>query len=293
MNKDIELFDPKFVHFMWDDSLEGKVGFVSDGIDCLRTHVNANAETYQRHVSKPRDSNYSVYDDDRDLDWIFFYYDPNYVIKWAYFREGKTVQWKVNGQWWCNVPDIQEPCWFDKDSEYRIRPEEKEGSEETPTEVDIKVNDMKITINIDGQKLEFDSVEEAKLYLNKPVEGTKQTKKAYMYITGHEDKKVYINGNICYEVSERIPGIFTWGGALEIIKRLYGKDWHLPTKKELNLIYKSLKKNNTLIQDDKWYWSSSAVRDNCAWSQYFNGGIQYISNRNLNYSVRAIRTFTI
>lgn len=35
----MELFDKRFVHFMWDDSLKGKVGFFADSIDELRDSI--------------------------------------------------------------------------------------------------------------------------------------------------------------------------------------------------------------------------------------------------------------
>lgn len=74
-------------------------------------------------------------------------------------------------------------------------------------------------------------------------------------------------------------------------------DWFLPSKDELNELYK----NRTLIGGfaKENYWSSSEYSNNSAWSQDFSSGIQdcYYGNNLMNfnksifYRVRAIRTF--
>jgi len=71
-------------------------------------------------------------------------------------------------------------------------------------------------------------------------------------------------------------------------------DWFLPSKDELDLMYKNLKqKNMGKFAAKTSYWSSSQANNECAWYQSFDNGRQY------NYAyykydafmVRAIRSF--
>lgn len=68
----------------------------------------------------------------------------------------------------------------------------------------------------------------------------------------------YIEGNKSYEVSELL-GTAAWSGAFELCNNYRGggyDDWYLPTKDELNLIYKNLRKPGKISGND-WHWSSS------------------------------------
>jgi TolB-like protein len=69
------------------------------------------------------------------------------------------------------------------------------------------------------------------------------------------------------------------------------KDWFLPSKDELDLMYKNLKQKRLGGFGDRWYWSSSQSDSNLAWSQDFSNGRQYLSGKNNTYSVRAVRAF--
>ena len=61
--------------------------------------------------------------------------------------------------------------------------------------------------------------------------------------------------------------------------------WRLPTKEELNEIYKS---DNDFV--GSYYWSSTEYNGNCAWVQDFYDGYQSFSLKNYGgYYVRAIR----
>ena len=121
----MELFDKKFVHFMWDDELEGKKGFFDDSINDLIDVVNDDP------INNPYNNGYGTVvksnNDDEpflkkesDISWKFFYYDPNYECKKAY-AEGKQIQLfnPDTGDW----IDSDEPEWLDI-LKYRIKPEE-------------------------------------------------------------------------------------------------------------------------------------------------------------------------
>ena len=124
MEKEVELFDPKFVHFMWDDSLDGKKGFFDDDIETLEKDVNTNTPSAYS-LKKNTDYNKGKYPFCSSISryWQFFYYDPNYEVKWAYYKEGKTVQsFSAHRDKWYDV--VGEPSWLDG-IEYRVKPEEE------------------------------------------------------------------------------------------------------------------------------------------------------------------------
>jgi hypothetical protein len=80
-------------------------------------------------------------------------------------------------------------------------------------------------------------------------------------------------------------------------------DWFLPSKDELNWMYKNLKAKGLGGFTNDWYWSSSQDSDitradntTYAYAQRFdptvqNGGWQWIGVKNYTYCVRAIRAF--
>ena len=114
----MELFDKRFVHFMWDDELEGKRGFLSSGIDTLIKMVNKDSDRTEIQEGCERDLPFCKH---TTVECRFAYYDPNYEAKRA-FNEGKKIQVRcANGIWSdCGVT----PKWYDT-CEYRIKPEEK------------------------------------------------------------------------------------------------------------------------------------------------------------------------
>ena len=70
-------------------------------------------------------------------------------------------------------------------------------------------------------------------------------------------------------------------------------DWFLPSKDELELMYKNLKKQRHGGFAPEWYWSSSED-DNyfSAWMQRFDDGRQSNDYAKDNYfRVRAVRAF--
>ena len=66
-------------------------------------------------------------------------------------------------------------------------------------------------------------------------------------------------------------------------------DWFLPSKDELNLLYE----NKTAIGGfgEDYYWSSTEVDSNGAWTQFFGNGYQGSYNKNITNYVRAVRAF--
>jgi hypothetical protein len=69
----------------------------------------------------------------------------------------------------------------------------------------------------------------------------------------------------------------------------YG-DWYLPSKAELNLLYKQRNVVGGFASD--FYWSSSEFDSLSAWSQYFTGGSQFpFGNKSSTFPVRCVRAF--
>lgn len=118
-----KIFDPKFVHFMWDDGLKGKEGFIAPTIrliiDCVENNVRTN------HWQKLEESHNTdfPFHSTTGIDYGFVYYDPLYDIKWAW-KQGKQIQtrWKDSSMDWKNVDS---PQWTLSEWEYRVKPEKK------------------------------------------------------------------------------------------------------------------------------------------------------------------------
>ena len=68
-------------------------------------------------------------------------------------------------------------------------------------------------------------------------------------------------------------------------------EWFLPSKDELNLLYKNLGTRILATATASWHWSSSNVRNCLCWYQYFSDGNQSDNSKSLTSSVRAIRAF--
>lgn len=115
----MELFDKKFVYFMWDDKLEGQKGFVANYINDLKLAVNQGYWTKYGPLHKGSDAYpFRTIVDER---WCLCYCDPNYFVKRAYYMEGKTIQsFSDNKNKWFDV--VGEPSWLDG-MEYRVKPD--------------------------------------------------------------------------------------------------------------------------------------------------------------------------
>lgn len=68
-------------------------------------------------------------------------------------------------------------------------------------------------------------------------------------------------------------------------------DWFLPSKDELNQMYRNLYLNNLGGFSDIYYRSSSEYFDYLAWGQYFDDGTQNLSVRGYESRVRPVRAF--
>lgn len=68
-------------------------------------------------------------------------------------------------------------------------------------------------------------------------------------------------------------------------------DWFLPSKDELELMYKNLHKQGGGGFAGGYYWSSSESSDSYAWKQRFGDGYQSKYGKAANYRVRAVRAF--
>ena len=131
----MELFDKRFVHFMWDDELEGKEVFTADDMETLIKAVNNNHSRREvsHTISNLNTAEYDLRTPFRNADTLtvhqFAYYDPNYEVKKA-FNEGKTIQFlsrqqQLTGEWidvWYDCVGPNEPKFLEK-VEYRVKPE--------------------------------------------------------------------------------------------------------------------------------------------------------------------------
>lgn len=117
------IFDPKFVHFMWDEVLVGKIGFAADNIDVLQNAVEKN-ELNRRCIVTKSGGNDHPFESKSLIRFRFFYYDPLYIFKEAW-KEGRAVQYMTtinvkNG--WADV--TKDWAWdINHDTQYRIKPE--------------------------------------------------------------------------------------------------------------------------------------------------------------------------
>lgn len=114
----MELFDKKFVHFMWDAELEGKECFIADSIDELESRVNENDSAFLCRAQYSGCKSYPFYDD--KYNWKFAYYDPNYALKIACHEERQIQCRRIGYENWVDTP---KPCWDNKHWVYRIKPE--------------------------------------------------------------------------------------------------------------------------------------------------------------------------
>ncbi len=124
----MEIFDKRFVHFMWDDELEGKKVFVADNMNSLIERVEKGTSIYKVHWSRDKGM---PFESDDLVRYRFAYYDENYEWKKA-FNEGKKVQYQlVGGVDWADIDsDEALECRIAEGRTFRIKPEEKEETKD-------------------------------------------------------------------------------------------------------------------------------------------------------------------
>ncbi len=90
-----------------------------------------------------------------------------------------------------------------------------------------------------------------------------------------------------WEISQyTFPNSMNWREALNACKEL-GDGWQLPSKEQLNILYKNKNEIGGFVNDA--YWSATNSGDYEAWRQYFSDGDQVLTpNYSVGY-VRAIR----
>ena len=136
----MELFDKKYVYFMWDDALEGKRGFTSDDIYTLQQIVNRGSIMSVLHKFEDEAIPFK---DENGVEWRFAYYDPNYECKRAY-NEGKQIQCKGKFEPETNWVDDNKPRWIDN-CVYRIK---STGEYRPYRDIDEMIEDYKWKHNI-------------------------------------------------------------------------------------------------------------------------------------------------
>ena len=168
-NKDADLYDPKFVHFEWSEDLKDKEGFYGDLIDGLRADVRNNGVIGL--CDRFGDPGFPFHIKDVGI-YRFFYYDPHYEVKWAYFKEGKNVQFKrdYDGKWedicpWSETVVVDGPEYFDDRYEYRIKPEEPTEKIKVDVKIQVQPSVDQINIVVNGKLCTFDNVEDARKVL--------------------------------------------------------------------------------------------------------------------------------
>ncbi len=106
-----EFFDKEFVHFLWDDKLDGKECFVASEIDDLIKFVNENSKDHKYKVHKSNDPSYPFQAESDYAPSCFAYYDPLYEYKFAW-ANGKNIEVTANGTKYLYINGISdEPDW--------------------------------------------------------------------------------------------------------------------------------------------------------------------------------------
>ena len=82
------------------------------------------------------------------------------------------------------------------------------------------------------------------------------------------------------------PDGMNWRGAQKACAKL-GKGWRIPTKDELNVMYKNKDRIGGFAGNR--YWSSTESNSYLSWGQYFYGGDQVDFNKRSNVYVRAVK----
>jgi len=90
------------------------------------------------------------------------------------------------------------------------------------------------------------------------------------------------------EVKDTEPKTYTWVLAIKVCET-YGEGWHLPTKDELNCLFKN--KDTIGGFSNTYYWSSSEYKNDSyfTWYQDFSSGSQNAFDLTNKLSVRCVK----
>jgi hypothetical protein len=83
------------------------------------------------------------------------------------------------------------------------------------------------------------------------------------------------------------PESYSWYDAKKKCESL-GEGWRMPTKKELDCLYKNKEKIGGFKRD--WYWSSEKVGEWNVWVQSFSNGKQFGYSGSNTAKLRYVRT---
>lgn len=122
----------------------------------------------------------------------------------------------------------------------------------------------------------------------------------YTLNTFYEDLGGYViqlnaEGTHGLVASRNGQGYATWDVAHERVNMSHDKwggkfkDWRMPTKRELNLMYNN--KNEIKRFENDTYWSSTELDKDSAWKQDFLDGDQNFMNKMVQYLLRVVRDF--
>ena len=104
---------------------------------------------------------------------------------------------------------------------------------------------------------------------------------------------------IAQQTNDGISGSFAALKSLSLTNR-HDHGWYVPSKSELDLIFRHKSKINATIAQiggdiigsgPLWYWSSTEADQNNAWRQIFSGGIQSTTSKEQSGYVRLISKF--
>ena len=129
-------------------------------------------------------------------------------------------------------------------------------------------------------------------------------------INSNQDANSVLNSNSSSSISENsvlgitykidnleiaqyvFPKAMIWDDAKKACEAL-GDGWRLPTKKELNTLYKKHRGTLGGFEEENTYWSSTyggEYGDDCAWGQFFYDGSQSCYDKFFPLKFRAVRT---
>ena len=108
-----------------------------------------------------------------------------------------------------------------------------------------------------------------------------------------------LDGKVMYTTKEDAPQTYTFTEAMDFAaalnrqKHLGHADWRVPTKDELNVLFRNRAAiggfDGTGSDPAGWYWSSTPGEyDLGAWGQRFSDGIQLVSGKVIRVSLRLV-----